>query len=426
MQMPTSVQWVPKYLATFPILRILAIVLVVATVYGPELAYHYIPQPKLSSEILPELTSEPPAETLHAVGVRGASLPLLTGPYNPQEVAKKLLAGTFKVPQLQSEPILLLNYPHHLRQGGLTLRLIMASLELERLLLEAYEQTADTVLLELVLRRIQQLDRHESSRWLPDEFLWNDHALAARAGVLTLAWKHARARKGTRDDVKFALVRQAARTGMLLADSGHFTARTNHGVMQNLALLQLATAFPALPESKAWTQIAKDRLDLQLAHYVSEEGMVLEHSATYQHVGAELLARFIDILALRGELPSPALARKAESTREVLGQFLRPDGSLPVLGNTPMSTGFNPVVTGPQLVQPREDDGESQRSVTLMPLSGYVIWHAGRPSKRSQTVIAWGKHDGHGHKHADELSLHFWRNGINWLTAAGYWPYGRP
>lgn len=389
--MPTSGQWVAKYLATSPILRVIAIVLVVATIYGPELAHHYIPQPKLSSAILAELTSEPPAETLDAVGVRGASLPLITAPYNPQAVAQELLAGTFKVPQLQSEPILLLNYPHHLKQGAPTLRLIMASFELERLLLEAYEQTADTVLLELVLRRIQRLDRHESARWLPDEFLWNDHALAARAGVLTLAWKHARARKGPADDdIKFALVRQAARTGMLLANSGHFTARTNHGVMQNLALLQLATAFPAFPESGAWAQIAKNRLDLQLAHYVSEEGMVLEHSATYQHVGAELLARFIDILALRGELPSPALARKAESAREVLEQLLRPDGSLPILGNTPMTTGFNPVVTGSPLVQPREDDVEPQRSVTLMPLSGYVIWHAGLPSKRSQTVIAWG------------------------------------
>lgn len=400
--------------------------LILAVIYGPELVHHYIPQPKLSPALIATLSTEPATETLNAVAVRGASLPLLTAEYDPKEVAQKILEGTFTVPQFQTEPIRLLDYPLHLTQGPPTLRLVMASLELERLLLEAYEKNADEKLLEVVLQRIEQLDRHESSRWLPDQLLWNDHAVAARAGVLALAWKHARTRKDTTDDLKLAIVRQAARTGMLLANSTHFTARTNHGVMQNLALLQLATAFPALAESNAWARLAKDRLDLQLAHYVSEEGMVLEHSATYQQVGAELLARFTDILALRGELPSPALKGKTDRARQVLEQLWRPDGSLPTLGNTSMGKGFNPVLTGPSLVQ-APGNGDSRHDIaTLMPIAGYAIWHAGAHNRLSQTVIAWAKHDGHGHKHADEMSVHFWRDGINWLTATGYWPYGRP
>lgn len=398
--------------------------LILAVIYGPELVHHYIPQPKLSPALIATLSTEPATETLNAVAVRGASLPLLTAEYDPKEVAQKILEGTFTVPQFQTEPIRLLDYPLHLTQGPPTLRLVMASLELERLLLEAYEKNADEKLLEVVLQRIEQLDRHESSRWLPDQFLWNDHAIAARAGVLALAWKHARTRKDTTDDLKLAIVRQAARTGMLLASDAHFTARTNHGVMQNLALLQLATAFPALPESNTWARLAKDRLDLQLAHYVSDEGMVLEHSATYQQVGAELLARFTDILALRGEAPSPALKAKTESAKEVLEQLWRPDGSLPLVGNTPMSTDFSPVLAGPSLVQPPRDG--RYELAKLMPIAGYAVWHAGARDGLSQTVIAWGKHDGHGHKHADELSVHFWRDGINWLTATGYWPYGRP
>ena len=42
----------------------------------------------------------------------------------------------------------------------------------------------------------------------------------------------------------------------------------------------------------------------------------------------------------------------------------------------------------------------------------------------AQTVVAWSNHRRHGHKHADEPSLHIWSRGYNWITATGYWPYG--
>src|SRR4029079_12864911 len=30
------------------------------------------------------------------------------------------------------------------------------------------------------------------------------------------------------------------------------------------------------------------------------------------------------------------------------------------------------------------------------------------------------------HKHADDMSVLLWSDGISWLTAAGYWPYDIP
>lgn len=413
-----------SYRLTRPVLRGLSILLLIAVIFIPELIHHSVPEPVLSSGLIEHLATEPPDQTLHTVATHGASLPLLKTEYDVEEVAQQLLAGTFTVMPYQAEPILLLPYPAHLKQGPPTLRLIMASLELERLLLVAFEKRGDKRLLRIALERIAALDRHERSLWLPDEFLWNDHALAARAGVLTRAWKHARRNPDVADGERLAIVRQVMRTADFLAKDSHFTVRTNHGVMQNLALLQLATAFPALPESAMWAQIAKDRLDQQLAYYVSPEGMVLEHSATYQQVGAELLARFNAILTLRGEQPWPALETRVSGAKQTLLQLWRPDGSLPVLGNTPLSTTFTPVVTDVPLVHPSSSTDEPRVPVTLMPVAGYTIWHSGDAGQLSQTVIAWAKHDGHGHKHADEMSLHFWRDGINWLTATGYWPYG--
>ena len=62
------------------------------------------------------------------------------------------------------------------------------------------------------------------------------------------------------------------RSGELLAKQKLFTVRTNHGVMQNIALLQVTAAFPLLPKTKDWRNLAIERLELQLGFYVSDEG----------------------------------------------------------------------------------------------------------------------------------------------------------
>jgi hypothetical protein len=55
------------------------------------------------------------------------------------------------------------------------------------------------------------------------------------------------------------------------------------------------------------------------------------------------------------------------------------------------------------------------------------VWWSGEALPReSQVMLTWAKHDGHGHKHADEGALAWWAHGQQWLGAVGYWPYGDP
>jgi hypothetical protein len=66
----------------------------------------------------------------------------------------------------------------------------------------------------------------------------------------------------------------------------------------------------------------------------------------------------------------------------------------------------------------------------LYPVAGYSVWWQGLqrwpdPTALSQTVVAWAYFPGHGHKHADEMSLHIWAAGRPWLTGVGYWPYDK-
>ncbi|MFZ2294997.1 MAG: hypothetical protein WAW46_08150 [Polaromonas sp.] len=48
----------------------------------------------------------------------------------------------------------------------------------------------------------------------------------------------------------------AARSGELLAKKSQSTVRSNHGVMQNMALLQISAAFPDFPKTQKWRNLA--------------------------------------------------------------------------------------------------------------------------------------------------------------------------
>ena len=173
-----------------------------------------------------------------------------------------------------------------------------------------------------------------------------------------------------------------------------------------------------------------ERLELQLRFYVSEEGVVLEHSSEYHIFGNRLIANALQLARLNGIEPSKRLLQAYRDTTKFAQRMLRPDGSLPLVGNTaggshsmPIfgsadATAMNDGAYGHPFASP-----ESFAGSHIYPLSGYAIWwDAG--SVPSQTFVAWAKHDRHGHKHADEPSVHLWSRGVDWVTATGYWPYG--
>ena len=131
-------------------------------------------------------------------------------------------------------------------------------------------------------------DRYERTAWQPRGFLWNDHATAAAGsacwGVLAPIPATSRLFVGGRAP--------RPRTGgpvrSLLADPGRFTFATNHGIMQNLALLEVGALFPTLPDRARYEQLASTARG-QLSFLVDDEGVVRENSAGYQAFDLGLL-----------------------------------------------------------------------------------------------------------------------------------------
>jgi hypothetical protein len=303
------------------------------------------------------------------------------------------------------------------------------------LLLRAYEASGRAEFLSAAEAYIVATHKYEQSGWYPRAQFWNDHAVSARISVLANFWRLYRHSPNYQVEVARQILSMVARTQALLAKPGQFTSATNHGVMQNLALWHSSLAFPSLPHTQEYQRLVLARLNDQMKFYVSEEGVILEHSAGYQSFGLERLAWAFRYLDLMGQTAPPEWIAKYDRAQQFYATLRRPDGSLPVYGDTdddadplgPPIAVFDPDGRARRLVH--QPDWRPAGAVSLYPVSGYSIWWDGLDSPSniqnlSQTVLSWSNFSGHGHKHADEMSLLFWAGGQTWWSNIGYWPYG--
>jgi hypothetical protein len=225
----------------------------------------------------------------------------------------------------------------------------------------------------------------------------------------------------------------AARAAYLVADPAQFTVATNHGVMQNLAACNLQLAFPALPGAEGHCQLAFRRLDEQMAFFINDEGFVLEHSPGYQSFSLRLIGIALRYMTLAKIAIPQSWLRKYHAAQRVYADLRRPDGTLPMFGDTdggPDGAGPVTVVIDEQgrAGLPGLRTWRPGRELILAPVAGYAVWWDGLdrwsdPGEVGQTAIAWSNFPGMGHKHADEMSLAVWARGTAWWANVGYWPY---
>ena len=312
--------------------------------------------------------------------------------------------------------------------------LLFAAFVVPDVLLQAFEATGRKEFLTAAEAFISNVQAVEQAAWIPPGELWNDHAAAARICVLANFWRIYRHSPDYRPEVGRQVLQLVVRSEQLLAKPGQFTFATNHGIMQNLGLWHASLAFPSLPRQEEYRQLARARMTDQIKFFISGEGVVLEHSAGYHLFGLELFGLAFRYLDLMHQPAPPDWVDKYQRALKVYGAMRRPDGSLPTLGDT----GDQADPLGP-LVTSFDRDGHSQplayqpvwkppEAVNLYPVSGYAIWWDGLefwpdPENLAQTVVAWSYFLGHGHKHADEMSVSFWAGGQTWVSNIGYWPY---
>jgi hypothetical protein len=351
------------------------------------------------------------------------------------ETAEKLLRGEIDSPAYPTARIGMPFRADDLEIDPPELQLALASLTVPDTLIDAYKVTGREEFLTSARDVIVAWAKYERRAWLPKGFLWNDHAIAARTLVLAKFWRLYRHHPTYQHQVAELLLEFAERNAAFLSRPSHFTFATNHGVMQNLALLHLCLAFPTLPDVKKYEALAIGRLREQFGFYVDEEGVVLEHSPEYHESALHFIAMACRYLTLLKEAVPPEWLRKYEKARSFYSLLRRPDGSLPVIGDTTEGDNFqgpdisNLDASGSPAALNYVSNWTPAQPYNLFPVAGYGVWWEGLdtwPDVKTlrHTVTAWSYSAGGAHKHADEMSVLLWAQGQSWWTNTGYWPYG--
>lgn len=396
---------------------------VLLSVWWPVLAKYSIVSLHFSAPRNIHLGSDPADHVLEEIGRQSFAVPIrLDEPSVLRIAAAGVIRGELELP---GYPRIVLRKPfalEDLERVPDTLGLHLGSLADVRILLDAYSIEPREEYLARAVERYVDFVRAERNAWLPHGFLWNDHAIAARISLSAALWRMARKHPRYESALGTELPIHIQRSIRLLASPAQYTYATNHGVMQNVALLQAAAAFPGVPETRVLAEVAIKRLSAQLDHYLGPEGMVLEHSAGYHKHGVELLTIAVRAAELAG-LQIPDWRPRIAKARSVLEVIRRPDGSLPRFGNTfGYPESVHDFITL-RVQAPRD-------GLLALPVSGFAFWRSSAPTSckidGTHLTLAASLFPGHGHKLADEGSLMLWSGGRSWFDNTGYWPYGAP
>jgi hypothetical protein len=415
---------------------VLVALAVIAAIWWPEFALWYVAPKQPSAEVVAKLRSVPARDVLVETG-RMDLKPPFRQPSNGEivELAEAVGRGTLRIPGFPDEQITPVFTPANLYKGSYRSMLLAASLVDVDFLIEAYRLTGQEKYFQLAQKSILAFAHFENSRLMDTGFLWNDHAIAARIPVLVKFWAAYREREDFDLKTAQSVLKLVSRSGLLLDKPEHYAWRTGHGIVSNIALLQIGVAFPFLEESKQFVQTAQTRLAGHLPYYVNREGVTLLHSASYTVGGVVGLGKAMRLYTLAGIPIAPDWWERAQKAEDFLALLRRPDGTLPMFGDTESYADW---LLSPQHTR-RNDDGSAvpllppgpavhRGGVGLYPEAGYAVWWyprlLGDLAALSQTVAVWSNYPGLGHKHADELSVLIWARGRNWFTNVGYWPYG--
>jgi hypothetical protein len=410
---------------------------VIALVWTPVLNHYHVPTPSLSQAVIDQARYSPADSVFEQLARFNYGLDIDRGSEGALiDAAEDVLEGIVRLPWLEPQHVVIPFSPDDIDHPQLGLYL--CSLGPANTLIRAYAISQREEFLRLARDIIVAWARYERAAWLPRGLLWNDHTIANRVLVLARFWHIYRQHDLFEPSVAKVILEFAARSGHMLAKPTHYTFATNHGIMQNLALWHARLGFPTLPSTATYANLALDRMRQQMEYYINSEGVVLEHSAGYHEWGLALLAMTFDYLKLLGQDIPDQWLRKYAMAEDFYHQILRPDSTLPRFGDT--RSRAEPLVPlaalrdskrAREVGLPSTDRIRGPRSHSLYAVAGYSIWWDGLdgwPAARDlrQTVVLWSQLRGHGHKHADELSVLVWAGGRTWWTNVGYWGYGVP
>lgn len=291
----------------------------------------------------------------------------------------------------------------------------MQSLYPASVLLEAYSRTQNIRYIECARILIIGWINWSKHSLMNFDYVWNDHATSERVGVFANFWLYYRDHKAYDPSVAKELLQSVSRHAAFLSKPNLFTFSGNHGFMQNMALLHLAAYFAEVVDEEHLIDTVIERLDDQFSVLISPSGMMLEHSPGYHGFAVRMVKSAMSYLDFLHRKAPNKWHHMFSRMSHIETQLKRPDGSFPPIGDTRIVQ--NSMLKTPGITSEMKD--------TLLPFAGYAIFRNTRDaaSYQTQLIMPWQNFPKHSHKHADELSLYLYSNGVQWIGGPGYWPF---
>lgn len=268
-------------------------------------------------------------------------------------------------------------------------------------------------------------------------YVWNDHSAAIRTRVLLFLihtldrferWQHV-----DRELVVASLVQH----GAFLADPANYVANSNHGLEVAASLLALSVSLPEIRYSREWRRVAEQRLTAYVSHNFSQRAVHMEQSPAYHLFVTVRLMSVVAFMHRNGFAIPEEVSKTVRAASAVWPYFRRPDGSTPMVGDTPLYSkpihfnnvheqllGYKPRAIAPEhQLNPREDGA----SAFVDAESGFAVYADLAPTvepqsdRRSFQVVVKCNTFESPHSHRDAGSLVVWWEGREWLVDSGYY-----
>lgn len=291
-------------------------------------------------------------------------------------------------------------------------RLYFQALNFVSFLMRAYEVTGDLKYLSKAeYYIIDWIKKNPIDFESNSDYTWNDHAASSRAKGF-IDFLHRYRESGIFDERNFELICYSLyQHGKYLSNDSNYVD-SNHGLMQDQALLQIATIFSAFPDSEAWLSHALNRIYISTENHVTSEGVHREHSPFYHVFVQDMyvdIQHYLSTVGIYDETINSVILAMDQYVKNIV----TPSGHYPLVSDTNL------------MVNPKANYDST--------LEDKVYEKSGVAFFRSQTerdlddiyMMFVAAYNSTYHKHKDELSFVLTINDTDYFIDGGHHGYNK-
>jgi hypothetical protein len=171
------------------------------------------------------------------------------------------------------------------------------------------------------------------------EFIWHDQATALRAEqvavFLNYLFSFKRDWANRNQPLIVCLIGVLKRHAEVLSSESFYSANNNHGLTQARVLLLLSNLFSNFTDADNFKKVALERIEKELDHAFTEEGVHVENSPAYHYF---VLKVILSIISDNPYLQTTQFGQKFSNISKkalvYLTHIIQPNGKLPIIGDS--------------------------------------------------------------------------------------------